>query len=284
MKKGRILLLSHVDGGMAINHIGGIMRRSVRCIAGMIALGGLGWMAHPASAATYTDPAGDNWGDTSVDLTSAVITNDASNIYFTINLNPSANIGTSGDYYANYELGFQMNGGAGGQTAINGTYGTGNPAAGNAYGSAVGISTGMNYFIGTYLAGPSYSGGAQLYSYSSTSGWNQVDSTMPLTQVNTGTPSLSFAFPLADLGLTGGSTFNFDVWTTYSGGQAAYDALDNVGTGSSNAPYSSGTTYDSATAPGTTFASTVYTVTVPEPASMGLICVMGTLLGLRRRK
>jgi hypothetical protein len=245
----------------------------------MVLAGGL-LVARPAAASVYTDALADNYGGPEVDISSVVVTNDASNIYFTINMNPAADLGTN--YYADYEVGIQS--GPGGQTAINGTFGTGNPAAGNPYGNAVGISTGENYFIGSYLNGPSYSGGAQLYSYDPVAGWSQVGATAPISEVATVTPYTSFSFPLSALGLSVGSSFNFDVWTTFSGGQAAYDALDNVGTGSSNAPYSSGTTYDSATATGSTFASTTYTVTaVPEPATLGLLCISGVMLGARRR-
>jgi hypothetical protein len=244
---------------------------------------------------TYSSPAYNNYGDNSTDITSVVVSNDSSNLYFTINLDPYANIGTSGtddDYFADYEIGFQMNGGAGGQTAINGTYGLGNPANGNPYGSAVGISTGMNYAIGAYLNGPSYSGGAQLFSYSSVAGWNQVGSTASISEVtgqgNGSTPyaSLSFGIPLSGLGLGSGGSFNFDVWTTYSGGQGAYDALDQTGamsTAEPTPPYSGGS-YDSATAPGSNFANTVYTVVVPEPASIGLVGLSGLALLARRRR
>src|SRR5208282_4128715 len=131
----------------------------------------------PANAqTTYTDATGDNYGGPEVDISSVVINNDANNITFQINLNPAANIGPTANYFANYEIGIQVNGGAGGQTAINGTYGTGNPAAGNPYGNAVGISSGENFFIGSFLGGPSYSGGAQLYSYSTVAGWAQIGS------------------------------------------------------------------------------------------------------------
>jgi hypothetical protein len=245
-------------------------------------------LAGQASAAMYTDALSDNYGGPEVDISSVVVTNDATNLYMTINLNPAANIGPTANYFANYEVGFQMNGGVGGQTAINGTFGSGNPAAGNPYGNSVGISTGENYFIGSFLAGPSYSGGAQLYSYSSTAGWSQVGPTALATEVYTGTPSTSFAFPLSALGLSVGSSFNFDVWTTFGSPQGAYDALDNT-TGTPNYPYFtapySGGSYDSATAPGSTFAATVYTVTaVPEPLSMVSMLGLAGFGFLKRRR
>jgi hypothetical protein len=250
----------------------------------LLVLGSTLFLTSRASATTYTDALGDNYGGPEVDISSVSITNDASNIYFQINMNPAANLATN--YFANYEIGFQMNGGAGGQTAINGTFGTGNPAAGNPYGNSVGISTGENFFIGSFLAGPTYNGGAQLYGYSSTAGWNQIDSTMLATIVPTGSPSTSFAFPLSDLGLSVGSKFNFDVWTSFGSPQGAYDALDNT-TGTPDAggaPYSGGF-YDSATAGGSTFATTVYTVTaVPEPASVATTLSLAALALTKRRR
>jgi hypothetical protein len=235
-------------------------------------------LATNASATIYTDALADNYGGPEVDISSVVVTNDANNLNFQINLNPAASIGPSANHFANYEIGLQMNGGAGGQTLINGTFGTA-PADGNPYGNAVGISTGENYFIGSFLAGSTYSGGAQLYGYSP-AGWTQIGSTATLTQVNTVTPSLSFSFPLSGLGLGAGNSFNFDVWSTFGSPQSAYDALDNNGEGPGAAPYSGGT-YDSATVPGSVLAT--YTVSVPEPASMALLGGAGLMM-LRRRR
>jgi hypothetical protein len=254
--------------------------RRIRLPIGCLLLGpGLLLAKAAFGQTTYTDALGDNYGGPEVDISNVVVSNDASNIYFTINLNPAANIGPTANYFANYEVGIQSIPGGGGQTAINGTYGTGNPAAGNPYGNAVGISTGENYFIGSFLGGPSYSGGAQLYSYNSGTGWNQVGATAPVTEVYTVTPSTSFAFPLSAIGLSAGSSFKFDVWTTFGSPQSAYDALDNIGEGPGPAPYSGGS-YDSATVPGSVLAT--YTV-VPEPASLSLLGGFGLLM-LRRRR
>jgi hypothetical protein len=237
--------------------------------------------ARIASATTYTDALGDNYGGPEVDIANVVVTNDASNITFQVNLNTAASIGPSANHYANYEVGIQENGGAGGQTLINGIYGTA-PADGNPYGNAVGISTGENYFIGSFLDGSSYSGGAQLYQFNTVTGWSQVGATAPINEVYSVTPSTGFTFPLSALGLTAGSTLQFDVWTTFGSPQSAYDALDNVGE-PGIAPYNSGASYDSATAQGSTLAS--YTVTsVPEPTSIVSLIGIGGLALRRKRR
>jgi hypothetical protein len=238
-------------------------------------------VAFSATAATFTDATGDNYGGPEVDIASVAVNNDANNITFQINMNTAADLGAN--HFANYEVGIQVNGGVGGQTAINGTFGTGNPAAGNPYGNAVGISTGENFFIGSFLTSPgNFSGGAQLFSYSSTTGWTQVGATAPITEVTTGTPSTAFTFPLAALGLTPGSSFKFDVYTSFGSPQGAYDALDNASLPPGAAPFSGGT-YDSATAEG----SVLPTYVVPEPTTIALAVLGGGLLVVsraRRRK
>jgi hypothetical protein len=245
------------------------------------ALTGLALTLSPARAqTTYNDSTGDTYGGPETDISSVVINNDATSLTVQINLNTSANL--TANYFANYEMGIQVGGGAGGQTAINGTYGTGVPAAGNPYGNAVGISSGMNFFIGSFLNGTTYSGGAQLYSYSSAGGWTQIGSTAPITEVPTGTPSTQFTFSLASLGLTAGNTFSFDVWTTFGSPQGAYDALDNPNKPPGTAPYSGGT-YDSATAAGSTLANYTVVAATPEPTTLALIGLGAGGLLLRRR-
>jgi hypothetical protein len=243
-----------------------------------------------AHATTYTDATGDNNGGPEVDIASVVVSNDASNITFQINMNSNANLTTN--HFANYEIGIQENGGGGGQTAINGTFGTGTTTAGNPYGNSVGISTGENFFIGSFLNdtidSPGFSGGAQLYQYSTSGGWTQVGSNAAITEVGTGSPSTTFSFPLSALGLNpNGSSFNFDVWTSFGSPQSAYDALDNPNNATApGTPFSSPPAlYDSATATGSTFSTTVFTTSVtPEPASMLMIAAAAFPFISRRRR
>jgi hypothetical protein len=262
------------------------MNRSLlnRCVAASLlftlaAVISLAVATLPAKADVYTDALGDNYGGAEVDISNVVITNDATNLYIQINLNPAANIGPTANHFANYEVGIQT-GAPGGQTAINGTFGTGNPAAGNPYGNSVGISTGENFFIGSFLDGATFSGGAELFSYSSQpTDWTKIGTTAPITEVYTGTPSTAFSFSLASLGLSPGNTFKFDVWTSFGSPQSAYDALGYSTQPPGAAPFSGGLT-DSATVLST------YTVTVPEPCSIVLVAIGGCGLlafGARRR-
>lgn len=239
------------------------MKRTV--ISNACALAVLCGIPSAALATNYPDTTWDNWGPAENDIVSVDVTNDAASLTFKINLNSAADL--SVNYYPNFEVGIQTNGGAGGQTAINGNYGLGDPAIGSGYGTPVGISTGMNFFIGAYLNGPDYSGGAELFGYSTTSGWNKIGFTAPIIEVATGTASVSFSFPLSDVGLAAGNTMNFDVWSTYSGANSAYDALQNpVKTfdGTADLPYPNGgnppANYDSATANGSVISSRAYTI------------------------
>jgi hypothetical protein len=100
--------------------------------------------------------------------------------------------------------------------------------------------------------------------------------------VYTGTPSSTFTFPLSALGLSGGSTFKFDVWTSFGSPQGAYDALD-LATQSAISPFGATPAYDSATVSGSTFSTTSYTVAVPEPGSILLVLGAAGLTLVRRR-
>ena len=106
---------------------------------------------------------------------------------------------------------------------------------------------------------------------------------------------LTFTVPLSSLGLSVGSSFYFDVVSSYpnSVGQSAYGALDSVGgypaeTDDNYTPYNGTSAYDAATdASGTTFgtAASEYTVqAVPEPATSAMLGAGVLLLtGFRRR-
>jgi fibronectin-binding autotransporter adhesin len=238
-------------------------------------------IASVASATTYTDVSSNTGTPTdvagtpgpSVDFSNVVITNDAFDLHVTINLNSAANTVTFP--YARYLMGIQVGNGAGGQTAINNsggsgaTFGLGDPAAGNPYGTPVGISTGENFFIGSQVSttatgGTDTTGGATLYGYSPAAGvgWSTVYNTYldvpATTRFSSTATSLSFFFPLTSFGFTTGSTFKFDLWSTFPGGDGAYDAFDNPNVPPQ--PFSPVVPYDSATQAGSLFSSAIYTV------------------------
>ena len=232
--------------------------------AALMGMLGLGAAMLPAAAhgqVTYTDPLGDNSGPTYVDLAGVVVTNDSTNIYFQINVNPAANLTSSSQNFGNYEVGMQT--GPGGSTAIT-----------NPFGNSIGISTGMNYFIGGFAGG---TGGANVY------GWNGTNFQRVTTGTITGVDaanSLTLTIPLIDVGLRYGGTFKFDIWSTFGSPQSAYDALDNPNNATApGMPFASGgnppTPYDSATAVGSTFNTTTYTIPPTATANTWNITASG---------
>jgi len=233
-------------------------------------------LADYAGGSASGPPAGDSYED----IASVVITNNASQIFFQINLDPSVSNGTgssttdiltTAQSYGKYQVGLETVPGAG-STAVSNPY---NP---------IGISTGMNYWIDSWTdqggggtdANPDtgdnqvfgYSGGA----WSQTAG-NGLAGDVPTnpsqyTQTQLTQTSITLSIPLAALGLSVGNQFNFDVWSTFGTGQGAVDALDSgaAATSASSSTYINPytpTPYDAATAPGSTYSTTIYQVATP---------------------
>jgi hypothetical protein len=249
------------------------------------------------SGTTYTDTLGDGQGSANLlrDLSSATIANDANNLYITININPGGNLATGGAF--NYGIGITTGSPtAGGDTSANAT------THGNPYTRAISIDSsfgGMTDWIGVFGAGGSGSAGSPYTSYgfndyvfgtpgsTSPAGvWtkiNTVSSGQPLSsQPSTSIPNaITLTVPMSDfaanLSLTPGTTFDFDVYSTgTSGNQTAYDSLAFQGpiqaTYSATAQYN-GTVLDS------------YTVTqIPEPTTLALAGLGGLCLILFRRQ
>lgn len=247
------------------------------------------------SGTTYTDVLGDGQGSANLlrDLSSVTIANDANNLYITLNINPAGNLATGGAF--NYGIGITTGDPtAGGDTSANAT------THGNPYHRAISIDSsfgGMTDWIGVFGAGGSGSVASPYTSYGfndyvfgtpGSSGitlgaWTNIHtvaSGQPMSsQPSTSIPnSITLTVPMSDfaanLSLTPGTTFDFDVYSTgTSGNQTAYDSL--VVQGPIQATYSSTAQYN-----GTVLDQ--YIVTVPEPATCALAGLGGLSLMLFR--
>lgn len=230
------------------------MRILPRLAAGLVATAmGIAF----AHATVYSGPgvadgsaANDGGAISSVDIEST-----ASTITFTIDsTEPMAS-------YIFYSIELQY--GSGGDTSLV-----------NPWGPHAGMSTGLNALVNTYGTGASaltYNGGT----------WTQNGPGQSFDAGGTGSSFATMTFSLSSLGLSAGSTFNFDVVSSYTspGGQAAYGALDNTGylpeSDNSYQPWLGSNFYDSATASGSMLNS--YTV-VPEPSVAALAGLSGLAL------
>src|SRR4051812_18595297 len=221
-------------------------RKIIKAFA--VALGVLSLSVYSASSAsifqfggsgtTYTDVLGDGQGSANLlrDLSSATISNDAANLYFTLSINPSGNLANGGNF--NYGIGITTGiPTAGGDTSANAT------THGNPYTRAISIDSsfgGMTDWIGIFGAGGSGTAGSPFTSYGYNDyAWNtnRVSLTWSkINQLNSGQPinsasnAITITVPLSDfasnLALTPGTTFYFDIYSTgTSAGQTAYDSL-----------------------------------------------------------
>jgi hypothetical protein len=250
--------------------------KTIFSISSAIAL--LAMATLPLHATSYTGTGTANGGGGSGEgISSFVINNTASDITFTIN---SSAVQSA---YVQYFILMQYVGqGGSGSTALLNSAG-----ALNSWGPSLGISSGENAFVATWNTGASavtYSGGI----------WTQ-NASVGYDAGGTGASFVTFTVPLSSLGLSLGSSFYFDVVSSYpnSAGQSAYGSLDSVGgypaeTDSAYTPWNGTSAYDAATdGSGTTFgtAGRMYTVTaVPEPATLALLSGGVILLLAQRRR
>lgn len=210
-----------------------------------------------SQAATYLDSTGETISGAHIDITSVEVNHTATDLIFKINLNGDP-VATD---WGKYTIGFDTT--------------AGGDSAGNGWARPISMP-GMDYWIGTWADSGN---GANLYNFSGV--WNFQSATSgPNTDnllVTKDSSSLTVQFNYAGLGLTAGSSFLFDVYTTGGGGgDGAIDALGNPAQSVANwgDSYNSGALVNSYTIPA-----------VPEPTSLALLGIGATLVigRLRRR-
>ena len=151
-----------------------------------------------------------------LDIVEVLITNNATHLFFDIKVNADINATAWGKYMVGIDSPNQ----AGGDTASNG----------NGWGRPINFGApGMDYWIGSWVDG---GGGAQVWEYSGS--WNLTAN--PVVDLsNAAAGRTAFSVSLADLGLSAGQTFRFDVFSSGGGGgDGAIDSLTNPGVTVSN--------------------------------------------------
>src|SRR5688500_11221944 len=159
--------------------------------------------AGTASAAIYPASSNDNFdGFAHMDFESVTVTNDADNLYFTVDLRGSA---AAPNDWGKYVAGIDVE--------------AGGDSAGNPWGRDISMP-GMDFWIGSWV---NDSGGSELWDWNG-SGWTNLGSANLVRNADL----LSYSIPLGTLGVGDGSIVNFDFYTTGgNGGDGANDASAN---------------------------------------------------------
>ena len=201
-------------------------------------VGSVGSSSNPQQ--TYTDTTGDV--DTApepdgphYDITSVVVSNDATNLYIALQLAGPLDVG--GDT-GNGEYLVLFNTRTGGST-------------GNPWGRSINATVAHDFFIGSW---PDGGGGMQLREWTGSSWTSRTGATIDLSQKNSG--RITYTVPLAKLALAVGNTFTFDVVATGGGSNdSGVDHLSN--------PNPSTTSFSIPSTPGPYLSYTVQTVITP---------------------
>ncbi len=203
----------------------------------------------------YSDPAGDislsiNSGNGTLDILGMEVSNNATDITFTLTLN--GNIGSTD--WGKFMIGIA-------------TGGTGT-TTGNGWNRPINLSSpigGMDYWIGSWVDS---SGGSELYSYGATS-WNAPSTPAGFSLAAGASSTISYTLTLSSLGLAPDDVFYFDAYSSGGGdGDSAVDALANPNVSITNwaGPYTSSTT-------GTGGVGLNSYQVVPEPTTYALLAL-----------
>jgi len=211
-------------------------------------------VASPALSATYLDATGETIFGSFLDISSVQVNNTATTLTFKINLMGDP-VATD---WGKYMIGIDSI--------------PGGDVAGDGWARPIRMSSGMDYWVGSWVDSGN---GAEIRNW--TGAWNLQSATYnpnpDALAISKDTSSVTLSFNFAGLGLSPGSTFYFDVYTSGGGGSdSAIDALGNPAQSIADWP----NPYDSG---GNVLAYTIQAV--PEPSSLGLLGLGGLLL-LRR--
>ena len=222
-----------------------------------------------AQVTTYLDATNDiasgiaNAGGT-LDIVRMEVSNTATDIVFRMTVNGFVE-GPGSTDWGKFMIGISTGSNAG-DSGVNG----------NGWGRPINMSSasgGMNYWVGSWVDG---GGGAQRWAYNGSS-WSEVAATYSsgfgsFSFVNN---QLTYTMSLASLGLSVGSTFYFDAYSSGGGGtDSAIDALanPNVSVSGWGGPYTSGGS------------NPIYSYTVvPAPGAVALLGLAGLMARRRRR-